>query len=63
MEKITITIQAGGKYAVETSGFKGKSCEQATDELLTKLGGEKKTEHKPEYAMLGKDPKTGHYQM
>lgn len=60
MEKITIKIQPGGKYQVETTGFVGKSCEQATDGVLKRLGGHTETEKKPDY--FRRDPKVGQQQ-
>jgi len=60
--EMKVTIQAGGKYTVETSGFKGKGCEQASEDLIKKLGGATVTELKPEHALAGRDPKIGHYQ-
>ena len=38
MKQINVTIKPSGDVTVETQGFAGDSCQQATAELLRKLG-------------------------
>lgn len=40
MEEVLIDVAPGGKTRISTSGFKGKSCEEATRSLVEALGGD-----------------------
>lgn len=49
MKTITVTIEKTGESKVETAGFKGKSCQDATKDLEIALGLAKSTSKKPEF--------------
>lgn len=49
MKKIRCTIEEDGSVTIETTGFKGKSCLQATAEFEKALGTVKKQKRSPEY--------------
>jgi len=50
MRQITVTVDADGTATVETRGFAGAECEQATRELETALYGRPgKGQRTPEY--------------
>lgn len=49
MKTITIDITPTGEVQIETTGFKGKACEQATAEIEKALGVTGKKVKKPEY--------------
>lgn len=49
MHKIEVTIGLDGAVKMDAQGFKGKTCEEATDQLMILLGGEGESKKKPEY--------------
>jgi hypothetical protein len=50
MQEITVTIDENGQPVIETRGFKGKACTDATRGLEQALGfQEGPRQHKPEY--------------
>jgi hypothetical protein len=49
MRKITVNISQTGGVHMDAQGFKGKSCEEATDMLMVMIGGEGESKKKPEY--------------
>lgn len=53
MEKIEVTIMPDGSTVIETSGFKGKACQQATAALEKAFGGRTEETLKPEYHQAG----------
>jgi hypothetical protein len=62
MQEINVTISPAGKVTIDTEGFEGASCEEATKsiELVLTGGRVADTEHKPEYfqpATLGQEIK------
>ena len=46
---ITVDIDAAGAVTIETSGYRGPECEQATRELERALGRASDNVRKPEY--------------
>lgn len=50
-QQIVITIGPDGATSFDAQGFKGSSCEKATEQLELVLGGESKRKKKPEYHM------------
>lgn len=48
MKTITVTIE-GGKAKVETAGFVGKACENATADLERAMGTTTTNTHTPEW--------------
>lgn len=49
MKSIKITIDEEGQIELETTGFKGKSCEQATEAMIKALGMQASSKKKPEF--------------
>jgi hypothetical protein len=49
MHKITINIGLDGVVNADAQGFKGKTCEDATNQILLLLGGEAESKKKPDY--------------
>lgn len=49
MPKITITISPAGETVVQTSGYKGKSCVEATKQLEQALGLVQSDRKTPEF--------------
>jgi len=49
MEKVKVIIDKNGQVKIETEGFKGKSCLDATKELEELLGLVVEDKKKPEY--------------
>ena len=49
MKKIIVTIAPDGSTTVETSGFKGKSCQDATRQIEQALGAVVSDTKKPEF--------------
>ena len=49
MKTIKITIETDGKTNIETAGFTGKSCKDATAELERALGKSGNVKKKSEY--------------
>lgn len=49
MKTIKITVDEEGQIELETSGFKGKSCEQATEAMIKALGMQASSKKKPEF--------------
>ncbi len=49
MRKIEVTIGLDGAVKMDAQGFTGKTCEEATDQLMILLGGEGESKKKPEY--------------
>ena len=49
MKTIDITIDEQGLVTIETKGYKGKTCKQATEALEKELGITKACQLKPEY--------------
>ncbi len=47
--EISVTIAPDGSVEIETSGFTGKSCQDATRALEAWLGGQKTERLKPEF--------------
>ncbi len=41
MKTIVVTFDEAAQFTVETKGFKGKACQQATAEIRSALGIEK----------------------
>lgn len=48
MKSITVTFDAAGNPRVETSGFQGEACLEATADLVRALGGAATTASKDE---------------
>ena len=48
-KRIVIEIDKQGKVSVEAFGFKGKSCEKATEDIARLLGEPKEKIRKKEY--------------
>ena len=46
---ITVTVGLDGSVVLDAQGFKGKTCEEATDQLMLLLGGEGESKKKPDY--------------
>jgi hypothetical protein len=47
---ITVDISPAGSIKIEASGFKGKECDKATEQLELVLGGgQVKKDRKPEF--------------
>ncbi|MEP7339475.1 MAG: DUF2997 domain-containing protein [Acidobacteriota bacterium] len=59
MKTVILTVSPTGQASVETEGFEGESCLEATKKLKEALGEEVSTEMKPEaemaYASLTQD--------
>ena len=53
MQTITVDISASGEVKVETAGFKGKSCQSATEQLEKALGSVSSDSKKPEFYQQG----------
>lgn len=51
MKEIKVTISPDGKIKIETKGFVGKECVEATKELEKALGSDKKQTFTGEYYM------------
>ena len=49
MQKIRVTIENDGSTTVETTGFQGSTCIEATAELQAALGVVEDTTKKPEF--------------
>ena len=49
MPRITITISPTGQTVVATSGYRGKSCQDATRQLEQALGTVESNRKSPEY--------------
>jgi hypothetical protein len=49
MKEIILTVDIDGKSKIETKGFKGKACLQASKFLEQALGTETDNQFKPEY--------------
>jgi hypothetical protein len=49
MKEIILTIDNEGRTSLQTKGFKGKSCMQASKFLEEALGNTTKNEFTPEY--------------
>jgi hypothetical protein len=49
MRKIEVTIGLDGSVKMDAQGFKGKTCEEATDQLMLLLVGEGESKKKPDY--------------
>jgi len=49
MKTITITIDTDGSTAIDTTGFKGSSCKDATKEIERALGLAGDNKRKAEY--------------
>jgi len=52
MKEIILTIDIDGKTQLETKGFKGKSCMQASKFLEDALGNVTSNQHTPAYHEL-----------
>lgn len=48
---ILINVSAGGEVSIDAQGYRGASCEKATEQIELMLGGEAKRTKKPEYFM------------
>mgnify|MGYP001584769250 CR=1 FL=1 len=48
-KRIVIDIDKQGKISVEAFGFKGKSCEKATEDIAKLIGETKEKIRKKEY--------------
>ena len=50
LQTVKVKISTAGDVAVETSGFKGKSCLKETEQILIGIGGKgaRNTRSKPE---------------
>ena len=57
MKTITVTVMPGGKTKIETSGFSGSACQQATEKLISELSGGNavQTKLKPEFYNVQQD--------
>lgn len=49
MKEIILTVDMDGKSKIETKGFKGKACLQASKFLEDALGESRDEQFKPEY--------------
>jgi hypothetical protein len=49
MKSINITVNEEGQIEIEAVGFKGASCQQATDAMIKALGLPTKEIKKPEF--------------
>jgi hypothetical protein len=49
MKEIILTVDNDGKTKLETKGFKGKACQQASKFLEDALGESRDEQFKPEY--------------
>jgi hypothetical protein len=49
LKLITITVSSTGETKLETSGFTGNSCQQASQALATALGVQTQEQLKSEY--------------
>jgi hypothetical protein len=49
MKRISLKVTKNGEIFIETHGFKGKSCIEATNQLLQSLGGKQCQEKKESY--------------
>lgn len=49
MSQIKVTVDPMGQMVVETEGYTGKECTEATKQLERALGKVTKDEKKPEY--------------
>jgi hypothetical protein len=49
MEKVKFIIKKDGSLTVETEGFKGSACLEATEEIINTLGRVSSTEKTAEY--------------
>ncbi len=50
-ETIMVNVSPAGSVKIEASGFRGQSCEKATQQLEVVLGGGVKRTRKPEYSL------------
>ena len=57
MKTITISIDATGEVTLETSGFKGKSCLEASEFIKQVLGEEISRELTPLSLLIGRGKK------
>jgi hypothetical protein len=49
MKTIDVTVTAAGEVTIETSGFEGAACQEATASLERRLGRARAFELKPEF--------------